>query len=208
VWKDKKEGSMGQETPQFTFTSTEKQQLLDIARRAITAAASRKPIPEVDLDTLPQSLLQSAACFVTLHVDDMLRGCTGSLVAQRPLAQEVSLTAVQTAFRDPRFPPVSAAEVPNLDIEISVLTPPRPLTYTSPEDLIVRLRPGVDGVTLRQGFRRATFLPQVWERIPEPRRFLEMLCQKMGLPADAWLSGEMEVEVYQAIAWSEAEIAS
>lgn len=197
---------MHHQTTDSVFTTAEKQQLLRIARRAITAAANREQPPEIQLETLPPALRKPAACFVTLHIAGALRGCTGNLLPQRPLAEEVSRTAVQTAFEDPRFPPVTPEEVGLLDIEISVLSEPKPLEYTSPSDLVAKLRPGIDGVILRQGLRRATFLPQVWERVPEPHCFLEMLCQKMGLPPDAWRSGEMAVETYQAVAWSEAEL--
>lgn len=198
---------MPDEAVPHTFTTAEKRQLLDIARQSITAAVNRKPLPEIHLDALPEALRQPAACFVTLHIGSALRGCTGNLVAQRPLAEEVALTAVQTAFRDPRFLPVTAEEIPLLDIEISVLTPPQPLHYTSPEDLIAQLHPGLDGVTLRWGGHRATFLPQVWERVPDPNSFLDMLCQKMGLPAQSWRNCHMDVETYRSIAWSEAELA-
>ena len=190
----------------FAFTLAEKRQLLDIARRAIFAAARRQPLPEIDLDALTPALREPAACFVTLHIDGLLRGCTGSLVARRPLAEEVSLTAAQTALQDPRFAPVSPEEVPLLDIEISVLTPPEPLAFNSSDELVEKLRPGVDGVILYLGARRATFLPQVWERVPEPERFLEMLCQKMGLPGDAWRAGDLRAETYQCIAWSEGDL--
>ncbi len=199
---------MHEEVAQFTFTTGEKRQLLDIARQAITAAVNREPLSELDLSALPPALRQPAACFVTLHIDGILRGCTGNLVAQRPVAEEVQLTAVQTAFEDPRFAPVSAREVPSLDIEISVLSPPQPLAYSSPDDLVDKLRPGIDGVILRRDIRRATFLPQVWERVPDTECFLEMLCQKMGLHPDAWRKGDMIVETYRVIAWSEAELSS
>lgn len=190
----------------FNFTRAEKQQLLDIARVSIVAAAHRQPLPSIELEDLPPALRQSAACFITIHINDALRGCTGNLVAQRPLAVEVNRMAVQTAMNDPRFPPVTPNEVPRLDIEISVLTPPLLLTYDSSEELCSKLRPGIDGVTLRQGIHRATFLPQVWERIPEPERFLSFLSRKMGLATDAWRNGDMQVEVYQTIAWSESEL--
>ncbi|MBN1287636.1 MAG: AmmeMemoRadiSam system protein A [Anaerolineae bacterium] len=199
---------MGQEAgATFKFTHAEKRQLLEIARAALTAAVNHQAPPTLSLDTLPPALRQPAACFVTLHIDGALRGCTGSLTAQRPLVYEVSRAAIQTAMHDPRFSPVTPEEVPLLDIEISVLTPPEPLPYDSPEDLCNKLRPGIDGVTLRQGNHRATFLPQVWQRIPEPAHFLSFLSRKMGLSANAWRNGKMQVEIYQTLAWSEAEFA-
>ncbi len=194
-------------TPTFEFTEEEKRELLRIARQAISAATRGEELPKINLEEYPPNLRRDAACFVTLHKNGLLRGCTGSLVATRPLVIEVAETAVQTAFRDPRFPPVRASEVPDLDIEISVLTPSRRLEYDDPEDLIRKLRPGIDGVTLRKGiYYRATFLPQVWETIPEPVRFLEMLSQKMGLHKGAWRDPDIEVETYQVVSWSESEL--
>jgi AmmeMemoRadiSam system protein A len=131
--------------------------------------------------------------------DGALRGCTGTLVARHPLALEVVTITVQTAFHDPRFYPVTAAEVPDLHIEISVLTPPQPLSFSDPDDLLARLRPCVDGVTLKLEGRRATFLPQVWDSYPDPRIFLSLLCEKMGRAPDAWCDPRLEVETYQAI---------
>ena len=98
------------------------------------------------------------------------------------------LTTVQTAFSDPRFPPLLAAELPEIRVEISVLTPSQPLAFDGPEDLLARLTPGIDGVTLRVHGRRATFLPQVWDAYPDPEVFLGLLCQKMGLLPDTWRS--------------------
>ncbi len=193
--------------PQFTLTFAEKQQLLDIARRAIDAATRRRPLPPIDLDKLPAALRQPAACFVTLHIDGALRGCTGSLAARYPLAEEVSRIAVQTALHDPRFTPVTHTIMPQLDIEISVLTAPVILAYDTPDDLISKLRPGVDGVILRRGSARATFLPQVWERVQSPERFLDLLSQKMGFSAGTWRESDVTVEVYQVIAWRESTLA-
>jgi len=181
----------------------ERRCLLKLARQSIEAAARGARLPEVDLDSLPPSLREPKACFVTLHKHGDLRGCTGVLVARSPLAQEVIHTAAQTALNDPRFLPVTPDEVPQLDIEISVLTPPQRLDVPSPEALPRLVRPGIDGVTLIRGSHRATFLPQVWERIPDPVVFLDMLCEKMGLPARSWLVTPMEVEVYQVEEFSE-----
>jgi AmmeMemoRadiSam system protein A len=191
---------------EFEFTHEEKQELLAIARQSVAAAAARRPTPTVDLGALPPVLTQIAACFVTLRIDGVLRGCTGSLAAHQPLAVEVIRVAAQTAHSDPRFAPVTPGEVADLNIEISVLTPSRPLAYETVGDLLAKLKPGIDGVTLSRGARRATFLPQVWERIPERERFLSMLSRKMGLRSDAWRAGDMEVEVYQTVSWDEAEM--
>lgn len=183
------------------YTPAEQQTLIRLARLTLEEITAYRPAPDVALDTLPPALREPRACFVTLRrrADDALRGCTGTLVAQRPLAQEVVLTTVQTAFSDPRFPPLLAAELPEIRVEISVLTPSQPLAFDGPEDLLARLTPGIDGVTLRVHGRRATFLPQVWDAYPDPEVFLGLLCQKMGLPPDTWRSPDARVETYHAI---------
>ncbi len=179
--------------------------LLKLAREAVTATAENKPLPVPDLEHLPPALREPAACFVTLHRQDTgdLRGCTGVLVAQSPLAIEVVRTAAQTARRDPRFPPVAPNEVDDLEIEISILTPPQPLEVPNPEDLPRLIRPGIDGVTLYRPPFRATFLPQVWQTIPDPVEFLDMLSLKMGLTRGAWRLPGMRVEVYQVEEFSD-----
>jgi AmmeMemoRadiSam system protein A len=188
-----------------TLSPEERHTLLSLARAAVLAAARGDPLPSVDLRSLPPSLCETRACFVTLHKYGQLRGCTGTLVAQAPLAKEVVHTAAQTALSDPRFRPVTPAEVDELEIEISILTPSTPLELKSPLDLPRKIRPGVDGVTLYRGFHRATFLPQVWERIPDPEQFLAMLCQKMGLPPQEWRQPGIRAEVYQSETFSESD---
>ncbi len=183
------------------YTKSEQEQLLHIARETLVAITHQKPPPNIDLVQLSPALRAERACFVTLRhrYTDALRGCTGTLVARSPLAQEVVITTRQTAFNDHRFAPVQAAEVPDLHIEISVLTPMEPLDYSDANDLVRKLRPGIDGVTLEYGQRRATFLPQVWERVTEPTTFLNMLSNKMGLEASAWRQVKMRVSTYQSI---------
>jgi len=141
---------------------------------------------------------------VTLQEHGELRGCIGSLVAQVPLAVEVVRMAGQAAH-DPRFPPVGPDELPDIEIEISVLTEPQRLSFSDPIELRRLLRPGIDGVTLRRDTHRATFLPQVWEHIPDTTKFLDMLCQKMGLPARSWTQPGMIVETYQVEKFSETD---
>nr|MBN1228803.1 AmmeMemoRadiSam system protein A [Anaerolineae bacterium] len=189
-----------------TFSPELRHDMLDIARQSIRAAAAGKPMPSVDTEHINPLLLEPGACFVTLHrKDGSLRGCTGILVAELPLIEELIRTAGRTALRDPRFHPVQPDEVDDLIIEISVLTPPQPLVLARPEDLPRLIRPGIDGVTLSRGYHRATFLPQVWEKIPDPVRFLDMLCQKMGLEPGAWRYPTMQAEVYQVEEFSEME---
>jgi AmmeMemoRadiSam system protein A len=185
------------------YTPEERVLLLGIARETLEAITTGAGHPVPDLTSLPPALREKRACFVTLTEQGDLRGCTGTLVARRPLADEVALTTAQTAFHDPRFAPVRAEEVPLIRIEISVLTPPVELQYDSPEALLHSLRPGVDGVLLRMGPYRSTFLPQVWEHHPEPETFLKLLCRKAGLPDDAWKRPEMRVDVYQTVSFEE-----
>ena len=174
--------------------------LLRIARDTLERITTGHDPAPLDLEALPPALREERACFVTLHTRlGELRGCTGTLVARQPLAQEVSHMTVQTAFHDPRFMPVQADEVSDLVIEISILTPPEPLVFERPEELPALLRPRVDGVVLIIGGRRATFLPQVWERVPDPDLFLDMLCQKMGLLPGAWRHPGVEAYSYHSI---------
>jgi AmmeMemoRadiSam system protein A len=183
------------------YLETEQHQLLEIARATLEAVARSDLPPYPFLPDLPPALQAERACFVTLTQRDSgdLRGCTGTLVARNPLAIEVVITTRQTALNDPRFPPVTSAEVPNLHIEISILTPMQTLDYADPTDLLRLLQPGIDGVTLQYMNHRATFLPQVWERVPGPTTFLDMLCHKMGLPADTWRRVKMQVFTYRSV---------
>jgi AmmeMemoRadiSam system protein A len=134
---------------------------------------------------LPE-LTRPAATFVTLTQDGQLRGCIGSLEAYRPLATDVTENAVAAAFRDPRFLPLEPADWPRTRAEVSLLTPAEALLFTDEADALSRLRPGIDGLILTHGRQRATFLPQVWESLPEPRHFMAQLKLKAGLPADFW----------------------
>jgi AmmeMemoRadiSam system protein A len=134
----------------------------------------------------PEPLRAPRATFVTLHVGDALRGCIGTLEARRTLVEDVAHNARAAAFEDPRFPPLARAELGRLDIHISVLSAPEPVAFASEEDLLRQLRPRVDGLILQAGPRRGTFLPSVWEQLPEPREFLRHLKRKAGLPADYW----------------------
>ncbi len=171
--------------------------LLTLARAAITAAAKDEPLPNLDLASLPPPLLECRATFVTLTLFDELRGCIGGLYAVMPLALDVQEHAAAAALEDPRFPPVTPDETPHLRIEISILTPPEPVPHDTPQELLTRLRPGVDGVILKADWRRATFLPQVWEKVPDPMRFLEMLNEKAGAPPHAWKLPTTEIYRYQ-----------
>lgn len=140
----------------------------------------------VRLQDYPAPLRQPRTTFVTLKLDGHLRGCIGALQATRALAEDVAANAFAAAFRDPRFSPVTARELDELNVRISILSPPEPLEAASEAELIARLRPGVDGLILEEGGRRGTFLPTVWEGLPDPADFLEQLKVKTGLPEEYW----------------------
>jgi AmmeMemoRadiSam system protein B/AmmeMemoRadiSam system protein A len=148
-------------------------------------------------------LRQNAATFITLTRDDVLRGCIGSLQATRPLGDDVAENAAAAAFRDPRFPPVTAAEWPSIRVEVSLLATPKPLRFADEADLLEQIREGEDGVILEADGRRATFLPQVWEGIAEKRQFLRELARKAGLPDDVRL-GRCRFWRYKVTKWKEA----
>jgi AmmeMemoRadiSam system protein A len=179
------------------FTAEERQTLLKLARQALEAGVRGQPLPPLDLAGMSARLRQQGASFVTLTRRGELRGCVGALEAYQPLAEDVREHAIAAALQDYRFPPVQARELSEIQIEISCLTPPQDLEYAQPGDLPRVLRPHIDGVTLFDGRRRATFLPQVWEKLPDPEAFLSHLCQKMGAPDDLWSLRKLRVQTYQ-----------
>lgn len=177
--------------------------LLVRARNAIAARLGQPTVAEPD----HPALNQPGATFVTLTQDGDLRGCIGSLEAHRPLDRDVGANAVAAAFSDPRFPPLTLAELPRTRIEVSLLTAPQAMHFDSEADVLRQLRPNIDGVILDAGrgggFGRATFLPQVWEQLPDPRQFLSRLKQKAGLPPDWWSDG-VQLQRYEVRKWKEA----
>ena len=179
------------------LTPEEKQTLLKLARQSLEAGVRGTALPALDPDTLTPALRSDGASFVTLTVDGDLRGCIGALEPYQSLAADVCEHAVAAALEDYRFPPVQGKELARIQIEVSRLTIPVPLEYTDPADLLTRIRPGVDGVILRDGSRRATFLPQVWEKISDPASFLANLCYKMGAAPDTWKRKHLDVKIYQ-----------
>ncbi len=171
-----------------------------IARGAIAEAFGEPALTRDQVNALvaeyPQ-LAQERAAFVTLHKHGQLRGCIGSIVPTRPLIEDVMANAKAAAFKDPRFAPLSRDELDEIGIEVSVLTIPKPLPYADVEDLRRKIRPGTDGVIIRLNGRQATFLPSVWEQLPDFDQFFAHLCAKAGLPADC-LAMHPDVHVYQA----------
>jgi AmmeMemoRadiSam system protein A len=173
--------------------------LLEIARETIAErlGLSYKPSTDLDAASRDTAFESRRGTFVTLKINDQLRGCIGNLLPDKPLISAVQDNAVNAAFQDPRFAPLSKQEFEKIQIEVSLLTEPKPLNYKDGRDLLDKLRPHVDGVILRKGPYSSTFLPQVWEQLPDQRTFLEQLCMKAGLPADAWQKGDIEVLTYQ-----------
>ncbi|NIS80405.1 MAG: AmmeMemoRadiSam system protein A [Anaerolineales bacterium] len=185
------------------LTQEEKSILLRLAREGVMAAVNEREPPAIDIETLPPRLRALGASFVTLTCGDQLRGCIGTLKVDLPLAEDVRSHAIAASTRDYRFSPIQADELDNLEIEVSVLSTPHPLDYHSVDDLIESLRPGTDGVILKHGVHRATFLPQVWKKIPDPESFLETLCEKAHLPSDAWRTENLQVLIYQVDSFHE-----
>jgi uncharacterized protein len=179
------------------LTTTERRTLLHLARRSIEAAVRREAPPVPEKSAMTEALLAEGASFVTLTKRGALRGCIGALEAYQPLVLDVREHAAAAALEDYRFPNVQESELSEIEIEISRLTPAVPLEYADSADLLEKLRPGVDGVILRDGRRRATFLPQVWEKIPDRAEFLANLCYKMGEAPDLWKRKHLEVFIYQ-----------
>lgn len=188
-----------------SLTPEEQRALLKLARETIGRALQGNPEPPPAPEPLTPRLQEPGASFVTLTLGGTLRGCIGSLVARRPLVIDVRENALAAAFEDPRFPPLTLPEFSRLHIEVSVLTAPQPLPYDGPDDLLRKLRPEVDGVIIERGWQRATFLPQVWEQLPNPVEFLEHLCYKAGLPVNAWRWPDLKVSIYQVEKFEEAE---
>ncbi|WP_294541492.1 AmmeMemoRadiSam system protein B [uncultured Rhodoblastus sp.] len=180
--------------------------LLALARASIASAFGDSPDAERTSRGFQESWLQEkAACFVTLKRGGALRGCVGDIEARRPLNEALTANARAAAFEDPRFAPLAADELAGTTIEVSLLSPLSPLPARSEAEALRLLRPKVDGLVLTCGRHRATFLPQVWDTLPEPRDFLRQLKLKAGLRADFW-SEEIHLDRYRVNKWSEPEV--
>lgn len=182
--------------------TTDKSTLLRLARESITYGmmyGTALPVAEKDYSEILQ---KHAASFVTLHSHGQLRGCIGSLSGHQALVSDVVQNAFNAAFRDPRFTPLQRDELANVHIHIEVLNPAEPLSFNSEQELINMLRPGIDGLILRDGRLTGTFLPSVWTSLPEPNVFLQQLKRKAGLPAAYW-SDRIMVERYTTTAFEE-----
>lgn len=171
--------------------------LLRIAREAIAYGVRHGEAPTLSVQNLAPALREPRATFVTLELGHGLRGCIGCLEAHQPLAADVNENAYAAAFADPRFPPVRAEEAPRLIIHISVLTPPERLRVANEAELLAMLEVGVDGLILEEHGRRSTFLPAVWEQLPDARGFVQQLKRKGGWSEDYW-SDAMVVKRYRS----------
>jgi len=181
------------------------QLLVRLARQTIEAHLGVSPAQPVSEDELDQpALVEKRGTFVTLHKRGDLRGCIGSLVAAESIVDGIRRNALNAAFHDFRFNPVTADELGGLHVEVSVLTEPVPLPYATADELLHLLRPGRDGVILEgPGQARATFLPQVWQQLPDVEQFLGHLCRKAGLAETAWRSDNLALSTYQVQSFAE-----
>ena len=187
-----------------TLSPQDQATLLQLARMAIATGVTERRHMMVETTRYPEALQAKRATFVTLTLNGELRGCIGNLDADRSLVEDVVHNAGAAALSDPRFPPVTAAEIERLRLQISVLNPAKTMTFDSERDLIRQLRPGIDGLILQDDNHRATFLPSVWESLPDPAGFIQHLKLKAGLPADYW-SATVKVSRYTTMSFKDPE---
>jgi AmmeMemoRadiSam system protein A len=192
---------MKKQSDRQKLSSEQGQVLLKLVRRTLADRFAQKT-PQKETDELDRALNDSCfqalnGTFVTLTLNRQLRGCIGNLAADEPIRTGVRRNAINAAFHDPRFAPLGAADLDKIEIEVSILSEPRPLDYRDSSDLLAKLRPGIDGVIVRKGSASATFLPQVWDQLPQARDFLSNLCAKAGLSKDAWENTRLDISVYE-----------
>lgn len=185
------------------YSAEERHCLLRLARLSLGSAVGDYPTPEFPESELSPNLLEKRSCFVTLTKAGRLRGCVGNMLATQSLYRAVMESARGAALRDTRFPPLRADELEEVQVEISVLSEPQPLSFASAEELLAKLRPFRDGVLLRIGMRTATFLPQVWYQVPDKREFMDRLAQKAGFAPGTWRGEGVTVSTYEAECFEE-----
>lgn len=185
------------------LSEEEGQLLLKIARVTIERGLGGREEAENSDAAMPPAFNQRRGTFVTLTRDGDLRGCIGHIFPEETTLEGIRTNSINAAFRDPRFPPLTQDEWGRVKLEISILTNPQPIVFGDKDDLMAKLRPGVDGVIVKKGIQQATFLPQVWEQLPDKEDFLGHLCLKAGLPAEAWKKGQVDVSSYQVQAFRE-----
>jgi len=203
---DPKASDIGLPAEENTYGPAERKFLMELARKTLVQAAQGKDAPKPDAADVPKQLAEPKACFVTLKKSGMLRGCIGGFFPTQPLYQAVVDMTVSAATKDIRFDPVKPNELKAIEIEISVLTVPKELAFNSPEDLLAKLRMHVDGVILKMGPRQSTFLPQVWQQMPDKETFLARLSYKAGMAPNHWREPGTIVLTYQVEAFHEHEV--
>jgi len=185
------------------LTEEEGKYLLRVARETIDKALLGKEGPEKSGSEYPSVFDEPRGTFVTLTIGGNLRGCIGHIIPREALIEGIRINAINAAFKDPRFRPINRDEWKRVKIEISILTEPKPLSYSDADDLLKKLRPGIDGLIIKKGYHQSTFLPQVWDQLPRKEDFLGHLCLKAGLDRDEWKRGNLEVSTYQVQAFEE-----
>lgn len=185
-------------TVENIFNREQQNYLLALARQTLEHFFATGKSLEIDKSEVEKQLGEKRGTFVTLTKHGLLRGCIGHIEPIQPIYLDVIDNSLSAAFADPRFRPLEQDELSEVEIEISVLTTPEELEYSSPQDMLDKLVPGRDGVIIELGQYGATYLPQVWEDLPDKQEFLSSLCQKAGLSADEWRRGELKVSTYQA----------
>lgn len=183
------------------FNSELRNIMLATAAASIRFGLQHQQLMSVSPEDYPHALQQQRACFVTLHHQSQLRGCIGNLLAIQPLIIDVVHNAYAAAFSDPRFTPLNPQEYPDLDLHISILSVPEAMEINNEKDLLKNLRQGIDGLILEEGLHRATFLPSVWEQLPETKEFVNQLKRKAGLSPQYW-SEHMKVSRYSTESFS------
>ena len=181
----------------------EQKYITTLARNTLESYLKDKKTPQINKDMLSEKLTQKSGCFVTLTKDSQLRGCIGNILAQKPLYQCIIDNSISTAVHDSRFSTVTYDELDDIHIEVSILSAPQPLEFASPDDLLDKLTPLEDGVVINYGFHKSTYLPQVWEQLPDKTEFLTSLCKKDGAPGDCWKKENVKIETYQAQVFGE-----
>lgn len=181
------------------FNEKEGEVLVGYARQIIAERVGKKNLDkDLSVDLKDKKFDQKRSTFVTIYRNGELRGCIGTLKPSVSMREDIKYNAVSAAFHDHRFPPLTPEEYDDIHIEVSVLTEPVALKYEDGADLLTKLNPKKDGVIINKGAARATFLPQVWDQLPEPEEFITHLCMKAGLPGDAWMTMKIDVSTYHA----------
>lgn len=185
------------------LSSKQKIYLLSLARKTILDYFDKAKKTQVDPKEIDKKLIKPAATFITLTKSGELRGCIGNLIAKKPLYQDIIDNALLAAFADNRFPQLKENELKNIKIEISILSAPVSYKYDDIDSLLKQIKPKKHGVIIQNGFNQATYLPQVWDDLPNKTEFLESLCIKAGLPKEAWKEKSTEIFFYTVENFSE-----